>query len=73
MANNIKAFPGKQDPLAMLEMAKHWELQDVLIVGWTEDGAFVWGTSTDSMKEVAWMAKNLDVSLTQDIGAQEDA
>lgn len=39
----------------MLEKAKSWRLESVLVLGWDSSGAFMWGGSQDDASDIAFM------------------
>jgi len=55
-SDNLLMFPsGEINPVVMLEKAKSWRLESVLVIGWDSSGAFLWGSSADDAKEISFM------------------
>lgn len=54
--DNLLFFPsGEISPVALLEKAKSWQLENVAVIGWDSSGAFVWGSSMDDAKEMSFL------------------
>lgn len=52
----LLCFPcGGQDPAVYCELAKRWDLKDILILGWEQDGTFAWGGNQDQARELIWL------------------
>ncbi len=49
---------GKRDPVAILESARNVEFDQVMVIGWQEDGSFFISHSESSAKEVVWLLDN---------------
>ena len=57
--SNVHCLPNVTDidPTALLEMAKDWGMNEVLIIGRNPDRDFLWGSSTnDSAKLILLLA-----------------
>ena len=55
-SDNLLLFPsGDLNPVVMLEKAKSWRLESVLVLGWDSSGAFMWGGSQDDARDIAFM------------------
>ncbi len=56
--NNVRAFPGDLSPDALLEMAKFWNLDQAIVIGWDKDGEFCIGGTHTELSEISWLLKN---------------
>ncbi len=55
MSSNLRIFPCTEvDPDALIQKARDWNLDTVLITGYS-DGNFVWGSSTLDLKELLFL------------------
>jgi len=54
--DNIKLFPyGAIQPNLLLEKAKNWDLEQILIIGFDSDGELVFGGSEDNWKDLLFL------------------
>lgn len=67
MANNLKLFPGVTalDHRAdvMLELAKNAKLEDVVILGYRDDGEIFFSSNKASGPEVLWLIEKAKAML----------
>ena len=53
--DNLLLFPtGEVNPDVLLEKAKSWRLESVVILGWDSSGAFIWGGSSDDARDISF-------------------
>lgn len=56
MSGNLRAFPSQKiDPTAALRLAEQLDLQEVVILGFRQDGRFYWSGSNGDMRDVQWL------------------
>lgn len=63
----VRAFPGNLDPIALLEMAKRWNLESCLVIGWNEEGEFCIGGSEIALKETQWLVSNAQMWINNEM------
>ncbi len=52
--SNIRVFPGcaDRDPDALLQVAREWGCNEIMIIGKCPDGERVWGASTMESRDI---------------------
>jgi len=66
--NNIKIFPNPRVSVdGILEAARNWDMQEVLIIGWNKNGEFTIGGSNGELKSISWLLKNGESWLSDEI------
>ena len=50
------SFPsGRVSPEAIIEMARDWNLKDVIIIGWDNSDTFAFGASSDNKPDLIYL------------------
>lgn len=64
----VLCFPSTVvDPVALCEMAKHWNLDQCLVIGWDKNGQFCVGASHHKHADIAWILRHAEIWLNDSI------
>ena len=76
MTENVTRFPGitnVHEPAdTMLEKAKDWNCEDVVVCGVREDGQFIWGGNTSDAERISWLLTVGHKALMDNVRIDDD-
>ncbi len=62
MSDNVRLMPGvvNAPPDVILRKAQDWELDQVVVIGWSKDGEFRIGGSHGRLSDISWLLRNAE-------------
>jgi len=70
--DNIVIFPfGKMEPSILLDKAKDWGLEEVLVMGLDKDGALISGSTHDEWRDLIYLLKIYGARLNYNMFGME--